>query len=308
MVIHWLVAGVGDISVRRVIPAILSEPRSRLHAVVTSEPAKAEAYGVRAYADLEEGLADPAVDALYVATPVALHHPSLIAALAHGKHVLCEKPVALDYVQASAMAAAAEASGRVCAVAYYRRRYPKILEAKRLMAAGAIGQPVLAELNCHGWYNPAAGRGAWRVDRALAGGGPLFDIASHRIDLLNFFFGRPERATGFLSNAVHTYGVEDNATVMVDYPGGARGIVDVRWHSHVDRDACRIVGTEGALDLDPLNGPLLRTPAGDLELPAPSNLHFPIIEDFVNAVLDGTPPACPISEAIRTDWVTGQVR
>ncbi|MFN0104614.1 MAG: Gfo/Idh/MocA family protein [Bryobacteraceae bacterium] len=308
MMIHWLVAGVGDIATRRVIPAILSEPRSRLQAVLTSQPAKAEAYGVRAYSDLEEALADPLVDALYVATPVALHHPSVLAALRMGKHVLCEKPVAMNYSQASEMAAIAAKSGLVCGVAYYRRLYPKVLEARRLLAAGAIGQPVLAELNCHGWFDPTGGHRAWLVDPRLAGGGPLFDIASHRIDLLNFLLGKPLRATGFVSNAVHTYGVEDNATVLVEYGRGARGIVDVRWHSRVDRDECRIVGTEGALELSPLNGPRLRTPMGDLELPAHVNAHFPIVQDFVEAVLEGRAPACPISEAIQTDWVTSQIR
>lgn len=305
--VHWLVAGIGDIATKRVIPAILAEPRSRLAAVVTSQPAKAAAYGVQAYASLEEGLADPSVTALYIATPVALHHPSVLAALRHGKHVLCEKPTAMNYEQAAEMASAAEGTGLVCAVAYYRRLYPKILEAKRLMATGAIGRPVSAELHCHSWFNPTDGFRGWLVDPQLAGGGPSFDIASHRIDLLNYLFGKPLRATGFASNAVHTYAVEDNATVMVEFAGGVRGTVDARWHSRVERDECRIIGTEGALELDPLNGPLLRTPAGDLNLPTHQNLHFPIVQNFVNAVLDGHPPVCPIAEAIQTDWVTSRI-
>jgi len=306
--VNWLVAGVGDIAVKRVIPAILAEGRSRLHAVVTSQPAKAEAYGVRGYADFAEGAADPAVDAVYVATPVALHHPSVLTALRLGKHVLCEKPTAMSFEQAVEMTAAAAISGRVCGVAYYRRKYPKILAAKRLMAEGAIGRPVLAELNCHGWFVPADGHRAWLVERELAGGGPLFDIASHRIDLLSFFFGKPQRATGYATRAVQTYEVEDNATVLAEYAGGVRGIVDVRWHSRVDRDQCRIIGTDGVLELDPLNGGRLGTPKGDLDLPPHANLHFPIVEDFVDAVLDGKRPACPISEAIHTDWVTSQIR
>jgi len=303
--IHWLVMGVGDIAVKRVIPAILAEPRSTLQAVLTSQPAKVEAYGVRGYSELDEALSDSAVNAVYVAAPVALHHPYTLAALATGKHVLCEKPTALAFYEASEMAAAAAATGLVCGVAYYRRLYPKVLEAKRLMAAGAIGRPVLAELNCHSWLNPADG--GWRLDPRLAGGGPMFDIASHRIDLLNFWFGKPARATGFVSNAVHNYEVEDNATVMVEYPGGIRGVVDVRWHSRINRDQCRIVGTDGTLELDPLNGPLLRTPAGDLDLPAHPNLHYPLVHDFVEAVLDGRSPACPIAEAIHVDWVTSRI-
>jgi len=305
--VHWLVAGIGDIATKRVLPAILSEPRSRLAAVVTGQPAKAAAYGVPAYATVEEGLADPSVTALYVATPVALHHPSVLAALRHGKHVLCEKPTAMNFAQAAEMAAVAEGTGLVCAVAYYRRLYPKIIEAKRLMAAGAIGRPVLAELHCHSWFNPTDGFRGWLVNPELAGGGPSYDIASHRIDLLNFLFGQPIRATGFATNAEHAYAVEDNATIIIDYAGGVRGTVDARWHSRVERDECRIVGTEGELVLDPLNSPTLRTPAGELNLPPHSNLHFPIVHDFVNAVLDSRAPACSIAEAIRTDWVTGQI-
>ncbi|MBL8240977.1 MAG: Gfo/Idh/MocA family oxidoreductase [Bryobacterales bacterium] len=306
--IHWLVAGVGDIAIKRVIPAILSEPRSRLAAVVTSQPSKAASYGVPGYATFEEGLEHPGVNAVYVATPVALHHPSVLAALARGKHVLCEKPTALNFTQATEMAAAAAATDLVCAVAYYRRCYPKVLEAKRLIAAGAIGQPVLAELNCHGWVDLPGASSVWRFDPALAGGGPLYDIASHRIDLLHFLFGRPLQATGLRSNTVLTYPVEDNATVLTTHPGGVRGVVDVRWHSRVDRDECRVIGTDGALEMAPLNGPLLRTPAGDLQLPPHPNLHFPLVEDFVNAVLDGKSPACPIADAITTDWVTEQIR
>jgi predicted dehydrogenase len=283
--LNWLVAGVGDIATRRVLPAILSEPRSRLHAVVTSQPAKAQAYGVPGYANFTDALTDPAIHAVYIATPVALHHPSLIAALQAGKHVLCEKPTAMNYAEAQQMAeAAAKHPKLICAVAYYRRRYAKVMEAKRLIDAGAIGQPVLAELNCHSWFNPTDGHRSWLIDPALAGGGPSYDIA------------------------VHSYAVEDNATIIADYPNGARGIVDVRWHSRVERDACRIIGTDGELNLDPLNGPLLRTPTGDLHLPAPENLHFPLIADFVDAVLDGKKPACPIAEAISTDWVTSQIR
>lgn len=307
-VVSWLVAGVGDIARRRVIPAILAEPRSRLHAVVTRRPEKAAEYGVRGYAAMEDAVADRAVDAVYVATPVALHHPQVLAALRAGKHVLCEKPVAMHYAQAQEMAAAAEASGRVCGVAYYRRLYPKLIEARRLLHAGTIGQPVAAELNCHSWFHPANGERAWLIDPLLAGGGPLYDIASHRIDVLNFLFGEPHRAVGFKSNAVHMYGVEDSATVLVEYAGGVRGTVDVRWHSRVERDQCRILGTDGELNLDPLNGPVLRTPEGVLELPAHANVHYPLIENFVRAVLGGDPPACPFREAIRTDWVTEQIR
>ena len=306
---NWLVVGIGDITTKRVIPAILAEPRSRFHAVVTRTPGKAAAYpGVAAYASLDEALADPAINAVYIATPVFYHAAQTIAALHAGKHVLCEKPVAMDYSQASSMVAAAEESGRLFGVSYYRRTYPKLIRAKQLIAQGAIGQPVLAESNNHGWLE-AEERG-WLRDASM-GGGPLLDTASHRIDAYNFLFGKPGRATGLRSNKVHGLSVEDAATVVVEYGNGARGIIDVRWNSRIRRDQFRVVGTEGELNLDPLNGPELQvvTPSSVTveQWPTHANVHYPLVENFVNAVLDGTPLAAPGIEAIQTDWVTQQV-
>src|SRR5690349_1406850 len=101
--LNWLVIGIGDITTKRVIPAILEEPRSRLYGIVTRDPAKAAPYSANVYTDFGEAIADPAVDAVYVATPVSLHAPQTIAALRAGKQVLCEKPVALDYAEACTM-------------------------------------------------------------------------------------------------------------------------------------------------------------------------------------------------------------
>ena len=179
--------------------------------------------------------------------------------------------------------------------------------AKQLLESGTIGKPVLAELSSHSWFDGHSSR-TWLVDPAQAGGGPLYDIGSHRIDLLNFFFGEPSRAIGSLSNAVHAYPVEDNATVVIDYPNGVRGIVDVRWHSKVARDECRIRGTEGEIGLSPLNGPELVYPGGRETLPAHANLHFPMIKNSVDAFLDGTPLLSSGASSIWTDWVTEQIR
>jgi predicted dehydrogenase len=175
-----------------------------------------------------------------------------------------------------------------------------------LIEAGAIGRPVFAEATSHDWYNPLGTSRAWLADPALAGGGPLRDIASHRIDLMNYLFGRPVRASIHLSKVVHELAVEDNATAMIEYSSGLRGIVDVRWHSRVARDELRIRGTEGELDLSPLNGPELVYPGGIESVPAPDNLHYPCIADFVAAVNSGAPPACTAADALATEWVMSQ--
>jgi len=301
--LNWIVIGIGDITIRRVIPAILAEPRSHLYGLVTRDPAKAAPYNTRVWATLDEALSDPAVDAVYVGTPVFLHAPQTIQPLRAGKHVLCEKPMAMNEPEARAMVQAADQTGKKLGAAYYRRFYPKVERAKQLMEAGAIGKPVVAELTCHMWFDGTGSR-SWLVDPAKAGGGPLFDIASHRIDVLNFLFGQPQRVTAQLSNVVHHYAVEDNATVMIEYPGGLRGVVDVRWHSKVGRDECRIRGTEGEMELSPLNGPDLVYPGGRESLPVHSNVHLPLIENFVDAVEGKAPLLSSGASAYWTDWVT----
>jgi predicted dehydrogenase len=301
--LRWLVVGIGDITRKRVIPAILAEPNSELYGLITRDPAKASAYpGARVWTSLAEGLRDSAVHAVYIASPVALHAEQTIAALRAGKHVLCEKPVAMNYAQAQSMVAAARESPGHFGIAYYRRLYPKLRRARRLIAAGAIGRPVFAYACSHGWLESVE-RG-WLRDPALAGGGPLYDTGSHRIDAFNFLFGWPARVSGLLSNVVHELGVEDAATALVDYENGMRGVVDVRWNSRVVRDEFRVIGTDGEIDLTPLNGPELRRGNIVETLPAHANVHYPLLENFAAAVRGDEAVVCPGEDAIRVDWVT----
>lgn len=304
--LNWIVAGIGDIAIKRVIPAIQAEPHCTLYGVVTRDPAKGSAYAPHVFTDFHQAIADPQVHAVYIATPVSYHAPQSIAALRAGKHVLCEKPVALNYPQACEMRDAADTTGQTLGIAYYRRTYPKVLRAMELLEQGAIGRPVLAEISCHDWFNAEAERD-WLVDPRMAGGGPLFDIASHRIDLLNYFFGQPGAVTGQRSNHIHQRAVEDSATVLIEYPNGVRGVVDVRWHCRTGRDEFRITGTEGIMDLSPLNGPSLRYPNNEEHIPTHANLHYPCVENFVDHILTGANLKSSIHTAILTDWVTAKV-
>ncbi len=302
--IRWLVIGIGDITTRRVLPAILEEERSKLVGIVTREPVKAEPYDVPGFTDLREAIAKAGPDAVYVGSPVFLHAPQTMISLHEGRHVLCEKPMAMNYTEAEMMVDTARAANRTLGVAYYRRMYPKVHRAMALIREGVIGQPVLAYASHHSWFTAENGFRAWLLDPDKAGGGPLYDIASHRIDLLNFIFGEPSRVRAQLSNAVNKTPVEDSATLLIEYLNNVRAIVDVRWHSRVERDEFRIIGTSGELDLSPLSGPTLVSPQGRDEMPAHENLHSPCIENFVEAVLDGKPLLSSGQTALWTDWVT----
>jgi predicted dehydrogenase len=145
--LKWLIIGVGDITSKRVIPAIQAHPQSELHAIVTRDPAKAETYGVPAYTALSDALSTSSATAVYVASPVFLHAQNTIASLRAGMHVLCEKPVAMNYAEACLMQQTAEETGRTLGIASYRRTYPKVNRALDLIKEGAIGTPVL------GWHS-----------------------------------------------------------------------------------------------------------------------------------------------------------
>lgn len=305
--VRWLVIGIGDITRKRVIPAILGNLRSRLQGLVTRDARKADEYApVRAYTSLDAALEEGGFDAVYVASPVFLHASQTIASLRAGKHVLCEKPTAMNFGEAETMVAAARETGRLFGVAFYRRLFPKLLRARQLIREGAIGDPVLGEANCHSWLEGGTPdwKRNWMLQPETAGGGPLYDIACHRIDALNFLFGAPAHARGLVSNRIHRLAVEDSATILIQYASGIHAVVDARWNSRIKRDQFRVIGTEGEMNLDPLSGPELHYVDRHEFLPTHGNVHAPLIENFAAAILDGTPLACPGEEAILTDWVT----
>lgn len=212
----------------------------------------------------------------------------------------------MNLAEAERMVAQACESRRTLGVAYYRPAYPKIHRAMELIRRGVIGQPVLAWANCHTELPATKLHRSWLLDPAQSGGGPLYDIACHRIEILNFLFGEPARVAGQLSNVVHMLAVEDSATVVIEYKNKLRAIVDVRWRSQIERDEFRIIGTEGELDLTPLNGPGLAYPGGQENLPTHANVHYPCVKNFVDAVLDSALLLSSGGTALWTDWVTAQ--
>jgi len=125
---------------------------------------------------------------------------------------------------------------------------------------------------------------------------------------MNYLFGQPMRASGHRSTLIHPIQVEDNATVIIEHATGVRSLVDVRWHSRVARDEFRIRGTEGEIDLTPLNGPDLLYPGGAEKIPAHANPHYPSVENFVSAVLDKTDLRSSGATALFTEWVIQQTR
>ena len=299
--VRWGLVGAGDIAEKRVAPALGGASRSELAAVSRRRAEQAEAFARRHgarrwHADWRDLVRDPDVDAVYVATPVALHAPVAIAAAEAGKHVLCEKPMALDVAECDRVIASAEKAGVKLGVAYYRHLYPIVQRVKTLLREGAIGAPVLAQLNAFERFDPPSDHPrAWLLDPALSGGGPMFDFGCHRIEVLLNLFGDVAEVEGVRANVLFDRRVEDAAVATLRFAPGPLAVVSVAHAAAEPQDTLDVFGSEGSLHVAKLNGAELRIVRDGTERvelhPAPHNLHLPLIQQFVDAVLDDATPA-----------------
>jgi predicted dehydrogenase len=258
------------------------------------------------YAELDQALARTEANAVYLATPIHLHAAHAVQALQAGKHVLVEKPLALNAQECVQVLAAARASGKTAGCAYFRRLSPRYQYAQEMLARGRFGRLVLVRLVYHSWFSPPADDPMyWRVVRAWSGGGPLSDMGSHMIDVLIGLCGLPTRVFARCDNLVQKWDVEDTASVLMTLPDGAHVTASFSWSSKAWRHEFEIVGTEAKLNWLPYDtGPVSQTigrQTEQLDQPSAENVHLPLVEDFVQSVLAGRAPACPLGEAAKTN-------
>ncbi len=299
--LQWGLIGCGDIARRRVAPALRDAPGSSLFAVARAQFELAEDFArefgaSKTYMDWRELVADPGVDAVYVATPVDLHAEQSIAAAEAGKHVLCEKPMALSLAGCDRMIAACRTNGVKLGIAYYRRFYPVIERMRALLKQGEIGQVVLAQMNAFEHFNPQPGEPRfWLVEKARAGGGPMMDFGCHRLEVFVNLFGPVEVTAAFVDPIFYKRDVEDTAGAFFRLDGGARGVLLVTHATPLPLDTVDIWGSEGSLHVGNLNqGDLLvKTASGERQEQHPPhrNLHQPLVEDFVRAITEDREPA-----------------
>ncbi|HXI32122.1 MAG TPA: Gfo/Idh/MocA family oxidoreductase [Vicinamibacterales bacterium] len=298
---RWGLIGAGDIARRRVAPAMHDSPTSTLVAVSRARPERAAAFAAefgaaRWHADWRDLVADPGIDGVYVATTVDVHARQTIAAAEAGKHVLCEKPMAMTAADCDRMIAACRANGVTLAVAYYRRFYPVVERVKAIVGAGEIGAPVFAQMNALEWFDPGADHPRrWLLDPARAGGGPMMDFGCHRLEVLVNLFGAVRSAAGLTATVAFEREVEDTAAVLLRFDTGPCACVAVT-HAVRDRqDTLDVFGTRGSIRCGNLNAGDLRIVVDDAERveshPPAANVHLPLIEDFVGAVRENRPPA-----------------
>jgi myo-inositol 2-dehydrogenase/D-chiro-inositol 1-dehydrogenase len=227
--------------------------RGRLVACTDELPEVAVAfgkeYGLEVESSLDAILAREDIDAVLIATPNWLHAQMTIAALEAGKHVFCQKPIALTLDDADRVLAASAVSDRVLQFGFMLRFTPPLPEVSRLIRSGAIGEAIAARTAIFGWEPNAD----WFYDKHT-GGGVLLDTLIHFADLAQWLIGPIERvhAEGgaYILDGSKSYGSPDNATVLMRHANGASTSAYVTWTAGHGNLTLEIYGTDGHVALD----------------------------------------------------------
>lgn len=274
----------------------------------------------RLFSDWQHLVALPELDIVSIATPNALHHPIAVAALAAGKHVFCEKPLALDTAQALEMVQAAKTHNRVLEVAFNHRRRADVQWARDYLETVGIGRIYHARAS---WKRRAGipGLHSWFTSKSMAGGGALIDLGPHVLDSLLFLLGEPRVVAvsavthGELGRAGHgamdrqeqmasgasAFEVEDLASALLRLDDGSSVAFEISWAGHTvdDEDiAIELLGVEGGVRIfvpryasddtlriyrDVAGAPMTIVP----EVHVPGGEHPLVIAEFVDAIRGG---------------------
>ena len=248
--VNFGVLGAGGIARRKTIPGMLKAKNCRLVAVmdpVNVDDIAAEFKVSSVYTTEKQLLEDPAVDAVYIASPVHCHARQIKMAADAGKHILCEKPLTLNVKQAEKAVAACKANKVFLQEGYMMKFHGAHAKIKELIDAGALGKIVYlrAQLSC--WYPRIDG--AWRQDPRTGGGGALMDMATHLYDLLEYFAGPIRKITARTATLVQDYKSDDASTTLLEFKSGTQATVDCFFciPDAASRTRLEIYGSQGSI-------------------------------------------------------------
>lgn len=250
--LRWGLVGASTIGREWMVPAINAQPDSTVAAVASSSPERARRYagelGIpKAFASVGDLLAEPTIDAIYISTINEWHEPQALAAIAAGKHVLCEKPLALTLNSAHRMVAAAESAGVVLGTNHHLRNAATHRKMRELIETGIVGHPLAARV-FHAVYLPPHLQ-SWRIDRPEAGGGVILDITVHDADTLRFALGdEVAEVTAMAANqGMGQAGLEDAVMGVMRFRNGVIAQFHDAFTAPHASTGFEVHGTEGSL-------------------------------------------------------------
>jgi predicted dehydrogenase len=317
-IIRWGIIGCGDVTERKSGPAFQKAEGSQLVAVMRRNGELARNYAIRHnvpkwYDDADLLITDPEVDAVYVATPPSTHKEFTIKAARAGKPVYVEKPMAVNYHECAEMTEECEKLNVPLFVAYYRRALPRFLKIKELIDEKAIGEvravairffqkPSLFDLNKT--YN-------WRVDPAIAGAGYFFDLASHTLDILQYYFGSIIKAEGSASNLGKYYEAEDTVSASLMFENGIHGSGLWCFCAGENLDKCEIIGSTGKIIFSTFGDePVIVKKGNEIEeliIPHPEHIQQPLIQLIINELLGYGKSPSTGRTGMQTSWVMDKI-
>ena len=306
----WALVGASTIAHEWMIDAIRAQPGQAVVAVMSSNAERGAAYaaahGIAAsYTSMPALLADSGVDAVYISTTNELHAAQAIAAAAAGKHVLCEKPLALTLADAHAMVAACARAGVVLGTNHHLRNAATHRAMRDLVREGAIGRPLFARV-FHAVQLPAHLQG-WRVDAASAGAGVILDITVHDADTLRFVLDAEPVEAIAMACAPVPGGAEDGVMAVLRFDNGVLAQLHDAFNVPYAGTGIEIHGSAGSLigrdvmTQRPGGEVRLRNASGERAVPvAHANLYERSVAAFAAAVQGRGAPAASGDDGLRS--------
>ncbi len=328
--VRWGVIGAGGIADRRTIPGMMLCDNAELVAVMEinmelAEKCRAKWGCKKAYDNEADLLADPEIDAVYIATPVVLHAKQAMAAADAGKHILIEKPLAMTSEEGAKVVEYCESKGVKIAAGLMMRFGAYVMAMKKAIEEGKIGKPVSAYAQFTCWYPDMPGN--WRQSKKNGGGGAMMDMGVHCIDLLQYILGsKAKDVVAMHDTLTWNYEVEDSSTVLMRLESGAHCVVQsnfnipddaAKWRIEVFGEQGRLIGDTviGQVDGGSLDAMFLGEQGGydaqqdkkdgareqiDVEF---GNMYAREVASFSDSILNGTPVEVPASDAIQVQKV-----
>lgn len=328
--VRWGVIGAGGIADRRTIPGMMLCENAELVAVMEinlelAEKCRAKWGCKKAYDNEADLLADPEIDAVYIASPVVLHAKQAMMAAAAGKHILIEKPLALTADEGQRVVEYCEGKGVKIAVGLMMRFGSYVQAMKDIIASGKLGNPVSAYAQFTAWLPDMPGK--WRLSKKSSGGGAMMDMGVHCIDLMQYIAGsKIKQVAAFHDTITWNYEVEDTSTVMLRLENGCQCVVQsnfnipddaARWRLEFFGDKGHLMGNLviGQIDGGELDAVFVgddyaydinhnkKDVCGEEIKVTFGNMYEREISSFSNSILTGAPIEVPATEAVQIQRV-----
>src|SRR5689334_345562 len=299
--------------------------RAELVAVSDAIPGKLERFKpLKIFSDGEELIRSGLVDAVIIATPHYQHTTLGIAALNAGVHAMVEKPISAHKADAERLIAAHKKNPKVIFAGMFQlRAEPRYLKIQKLIQSGELGEVVRISWIMTDWYRTEAyfASGGWRATWKGEGGGVLLNQCLHNLDVIAWLLGMPARVRGFCQlGRYHNIEVEDNVTAYLEYPNNATGTFVTSTGETPGTNRFEIVGSRGKLVLENNKLTFSRNDSDtlvfsraaktgfdhpavenvDISIQNAANPHASLMQNFVDAILDGTPLLVPGEEGLHS--------